>query len=65
MTDSTVAGLRREVIDVLKQRFVGRDEVVDLIALAVVGGGFLFGISYLLRLSRQEEKEPDETHSHR
>jgi MoxR-like ATPase len=42
MTDGTVAGLRREVIDVLKQRFVGRDEVVDLIALAVVAGEHLF-----------------------
>src|SRR5437762_725473 len=42
MTDGTVAALRREVIDVLKQRFVGRDEVVDLIALAVVAGEHLF-----------------------
>jgi MoxR-like ATPase len=38
----TVARLRREVIDVLKQRFVGRDEVIDLIALAVVAGEHLF-----------------------
>jgi MoxR-like ATPase len=34
--------LRGEVIDPLKQRFVGRDEVVDLIALAVVSGEHLF-----------------------
>jgi MoxR-like ATPase len=38
----TVGQLRREVIDVLKQRFVGRDEVIDLIALAVVAGEHLF-----------------------
>ena len=38
----TVAALRREVIDALKARFVGRDEVVDLIALAVVAGEHLF-----------------------
>jgi MoxR-like ATPase len=44
MTDSddVVGRLRREVIDVLKQRFVGRDEVIDLIALAVVAGEHLF-----------------------
>jgi MoxR-like ATPase len=42
MTDETVSRLRREVIDVLKRRFVGRDEVVDLIALAVVAGEHLF-----------------------
>ena len=40
--EETVATLRREVIDVLKRRFVGRDEVVDLIALAVVAGEHLF-----------------------
>jgi MoxR-like ATPase len=40
--EDTVARLRREVIDVLKQRFVGRDEVIDLIALAVVAGEHLF-----------------------
>src|SRR5437868_9300778 len=34
--------LRGEVIEPLKQRFVGRDEVVDLIALAVVAGEHLF-----------------------
>jgi MoxR-like ATPase len=38
----TVGRLRREVIDVLKERFVGRDEVIDLIALAVVAGEHLF-----------------------
>src|SRR5262249_48934624 len=40
--DDTVGRLRGEVIDALKRRFVGRDEVIDLIALAVVGGGPLF-----------------------
>ncbi len=42
MPDSTVARLRNEVTEVLKQRFVRRDEVVDLIALAVVAGEHLF-----------------------
>ena len=42
MADGTVAALRREVVDELKRRFVGRDEVVDLIALAVVSGEHLF-----------------------
>lgn len=37
-----VGRLRREVIDVLKRRFIGRDEVIDLIALAVVAGEHLF-----------------------
>jgi MoxR-like ATPase len=37
-----VGRLRGEVIDVLKERFVGRDEVVDLIALAAVAGEHLF-----------------------
>jgi len=37
-----VARLRGEVIDPLKGRFVGRDEVVDLIALALVAGEHLF-----------------------
>src|SRR4051794_40200641 len=41
-SENTVARLRREVIDTLKRRFVGRDEVVDLIALAVVAGEHLF-----------------------
>jgi MoxR-like ATPase len=40
--ESTVEHLRREVIEPLKQRFVGRDEVIDLIALAVVAGEHLF-----------------------
>jgi MoxR-like ATPase len=40
--DNTVARLRHQVIDTLKGRFVGRDEVVDLIALAVVAGEHLF-----------------------
>ncbi len=34
--------LRRHVTDPLKAKFVGRDEVVDLIALAVVAGEHLF-----------------------
>src|SRR3954466_1597496 len=38
----TVDRLGREVIDALKRRFVGRDEVIDLIALAVVSGEHLF-----------------------
>ena len=38
----TVGRLRGEVVDSLKRRFVGRDEVVDLIALAVVAGEHLF-----------------------
>src|SRR5262245_8257413 len=38
----TVATLTRSVINVLKGRFVGRDEVIDLIALAVVAGEHLF-----------------------
>jgi MoxR-like ATPase len=42
MRESVVARLRREVIEPLKQRFVGRDEVIDLIALAVVAGEHLF-----------------------
>jgi MoxR-like ATPase len=42
MNPDPVTTLRREVIDLLKRRFVGRDEVVDLIALAVVAGEHLF-----------------------
>jgi MoxR-like ATPase len=42
MSDETVPRLRAEVIDRLKGRFVGRDEVVELIALAVVAGEHLF-----------------------
>jgi MoxR-like ATPase len=34
--------LRSGVVDTLKQRFVGRDEVIELIALAVVAGEHLF-----------------------
>src|SRR5438132_151940 len=40
--EETVARLRREVIDVIKRRFVGRDEVVDLTAVPVVAGEHLF-----------------------
>jgi MoxR-like ATPase len=39
--NSVVPRLRREVIDPLQGRFVGRDEVIDLIALAVVAGEHL------------------------
>jgi MoxR-like ATPase len=42
MPTDIIARLRAEVIDPLKARFVGRDEVVDLIALAVVAGEHLF-----------------------
>ncbi len=42
MGDETVRKLRAEVVDDLKKKFVGRDEVVDLIALAVVAGEHLF-----------------------
>src|SRR5262245_9378292 len=42
VTDPTVQRLRGEVIEPLKGRFVGRDEVIDLIALAVVSGEHLF-----------------------
>ena len=42
MSASTVERLRDEVIEPLKQRFVGRDEVIDLIALALVAGEHLF-----------------------
>jgi MoxR-like ATPase len=42
MSEATVSALRHEVIEPLKQRFVGRDEVIDLIALAVVAGEHLF-----------------------
>src|SRR5262245_10915857 len=40
--EDIVSRLRRDVIDELKRRFVGRDEIVDLIALAVVAGEHLF-----------------------
>jgi MoxR-like ATPase len=39
---AVVENLRRTVIDPLKQRFVGRDEVIDLIALAIVAREHLF-----------------------
>ena len=42
MGDETVKKLQSDVVDDLKRRFVGRDEVVDLIALAVVAGEHLF-----------------------
>ncbi len=42
MSDEAVERLRREVVEPLKARFVGRDEVVDLIALATVAGEHLF-----------------------
>jgi MoxR-like ATPase len=40
--NESVTRLRAEVIEPLKRRFVGRDEVVELIALAVVSGEHLF-----------------------
>src|SRR5437588_3801345 len=42
MVEDPVAGLRHQVIDEIKRRFVGRDEVIDLTALAVVAGEHLF-----------------------
>ncbi len=42
MAEATLQRLRQQVIDPLKQRFVDRDEVIDLIALAVVAGEHLF-----------------------
>jgi MoxR-like ATPase len=42
MTEPIVARLHQDVIDVLKKQFVERDEVVDLIALALVAGEHLF-----------------------
>ncbi len=42
MRDEPEFRLRREVVEPLKSRFVGRDEVVELIALAVVAGEHLF-----------------------
>jgi MoxR-like ATPase len=42
VSEDILARLRHEVVEVLKQRFVGRDEVIDLIALAVVAGEHLF-----------------------
>jgi MoxR-like ATPase len=40
--EDTVDRLRREVIEPLKRRFVGRDEIVDMIALALTSGEHLF-----------------------
>jgi MoxR-like ATPase len=40
--DSIVHKLQNEVVNPLKTRFVGRDEVIDLIALAIVAGEHLF-----------------------
>jgi MoxR-like ATPase len=40
--DDAVSRLRGQVIEPLKRRFVGRDEIVDLIALAVTAGEHLF-----------------------
>jgi MoxR-like ATPase len=42
MSASIVERLRAEVVEPLKARFVGRDEVIDLIALALVAGEHLF-----------------------
>src|ERR1700730_3380753 len=42
MSEEIVKRLRQEVIEPLKSRFVGRDEVIDLIALALVAGEHLF-----------------------
>ncbi len=42
MPETKIAKLRHDVIDVIKRRFVGRDEVVDLIVLASVAGEHLF-----------------------
>lgn len=42
MSDDPASRLRRRATDPLKSRFVGRDEVIDLIALAAVAGEHLF-----------------------
>src|SRR6185295_5147484 len=42
MNDSVVERLHQEVVAPLKVGFVGRDEIVDLIALTVVAGEHLF-----------------------
>lgn len=42
MSTDVATLLRREVMDPLKQRFVGRDEVIELIALSLVAGEHLF-----------------------
>src|SRR5437016_3669944 len=45
MSEPVVERVRREGVEPLKRRFVGRDEVIDLIALAAVAGAhhFLYG----------------------
>jgi MoxR-like ATPase len=40
--DNTVARLQREVVEPIKKRFVGRDEIVDLMVLAATAGEHLF-----------------------
>jgi MoxR-like ATPase len=40
--DDTVARLQREVVEPIKKRFVGRDEIVDLMVLAATAGEHLF-----------------------
>src|SRR5260370_3476696 len=40
--EEVVPRLKQAVVEALKRRFVGRDEVIDLIALAVVAGEHLF-----------------------
>lgn len=42
MPESIAQRLRRKVVEPLKAAFVGRDEVIDLIALVVVSGEHLF-----------------------
>lgn len=42
MSDNIAQRLRQDVVEKLKARFVGRDEVIELIALAVVAGEHLF-----------------------
>src|SRR6516162_6374177 len=42
MNESIVQRLRRGVVEPLKGRFVARDEVIDLIALAAIAGEHLF-----------------------
>src|SRR4051812_37352199 len=42
VSDDVVARLRRDVTAPLKARFVGRDEVIDLVALAAAAGEHLF-----------------------
>ena len=42
MNELTIASLSSGVVEPIKARFVGRDEVVDLIALAALAGEHLF-----------------------